>query len=75
VTFLKADVEGFEMPLLHGAAESVRTYHPKIAVSIYHRITDLFDIPLALRALVPEYKMALRHHTLAQQDSVLYCWV
>jgi hypothetical protein len=75
VTFLKADVEGFEMPLIRGASASIKTHRPKLALSIYHRINDLFDIPLALRSLVPDYKMAVRHHTPSQEDSVLYCWV
>ena len=74
LTYLKADVEGFEIPLLRGAAESIRRYRPKLALSIYHRMTDLIDVPLFVQSLVPEYKMALRHHSLSQEDSVLYCW-
>ena len=75
VTHLKSDVEGFEIPLLHGAYRSIKTYRPKIAMSIYHRLTDWFEIPLLLRSMAPEYKMALRHHTTQQADTVLYCWV
>ncbi len=75
VTYLKADVEGFEIPLLRGAAASIETYRPKIAMSIYHRLTDMVDIPLLLRSMVPGYRMAARHHTWGQADSVLYCWV
>jgi hypothetical protein len=44
-------------------------------MSLYHRITDLYEIPLFLKGLVPEYKMAVRHHSLSQEESVLYCWV
>jgi len=75
LTFLKADVEGYEMPLLLGASGSIRKHRPKLAICIYHRITDLIEIPLLLRELVPEYKMAVRHHSFGQDESVLYCWV
>ncbi|MBI3860695.1 MAG: FkbM family methyltransferase [Planctomycetia bacterium] len=75
VTFLKADIEGFEMPLLRGAAASVGRFAPRVAICLYHRITDLFEIPLYLKSLVPGYKMAIRHHSLSQDESVLYCWV
>ena len=75
VTHLKADVEGFEIPLIRGACQSIKAYRPKIAMSVYHRLTDCVEIPLLLRSMVPEYKMALRHHTPGQADTVLYCWV
>jgi FkbM family methyltransferase len=75
LTFLKADIEGYEMPLLLGAIESIKKHRPKLAIFIYHRITDLIEIPLLLREMVPEYKMAVRHHSFGQDESVLYCWV
>ncbi len=75
VTYLKADIEGFELPMLHGASVSVKTHRPKMAISLYHRLTDMFELPLFLRSLVPDYKMAVRHHSLNQDETVLYCWV
>ena len=74
ITFLKADVEGFEGSLIRGASNTIRACRPKIAMSIYHRINDMLDIPTMLRALIPDYKMSVRHHTLSQEDSVLYCF-
>ena len=75
VTFLKADVEGFEMPLLRGGSHSVRQHRPRIAMSLYHRMADMFELPLFLKSLVPEYKMAVRHHSTCYEETVLYCWV
>lgn len=75
VTLLKADIEGYEVPLINGASESIRKHRPRIAICVYHRLTDIFEIPLLLKSLVPEYQMALRHHSLSQDESVLYCWV
>lgn len=75
VTFIKADIEGYEIPLIRGACESIRKYRPKLALCIYHRMTDVIEIPLLLKTLVPEYQMAVRHHSLGQDESVLYCWI
>lgn len=74
VSFLKADVEGMEMALLKGAADTIRRHKPKLTISVYHRPDDLFAIPEYIAGLVPEYKMAVRHHSPLMMDTVLYCW-
>ena len=38
------------------------------------KINYTYEIPLFLQSLVPTYKMAARHHSLSQDESVLYCW-
>lgn len=51
ITFLKADIEGAEWDMLHGAENIIRRSKPKMAISIYHNIYDFFRIPLYLREL------------------------
>jgi FkbM family methyltransferase len=75
ITFLKADIEGGEMGMLHGAKNSIKQHKPKIAISIYHRCSDLIEIPLLIHEMVPDYKMAVRHHKPNKDDTVLYCWL
>ncbi len=72
VTFIKMDIEGAEQNALDGARETIRKYHPKLAVSVYHRQDDIWQIPLWLHELVPEYKLYLRHHRATPVDTVLY---
>lgn len=72
VSFIKMDIEGAEYSAIHGAAEVMRKYKPKLAISVYHNDDDLIRIPLLLRELVPEYKFYLRHHTTMYVDTVLY---
>jgi FkbM family methyltransferase len=74
VSFLKADVEGMEMPLLRGAAESIRRHRPKLAICVYHYPTDIPVISRYLQSLVPDYRFALRHHSPQLMETVLYAW-
>lgn len=75
ISFLKADVEGMEMALLWGAEASIRAHKPKIAICVYHYPKDIPEIANAIRALVPDYRFALRHHSLQLMETVLYCWI
>ena len=75
VTFIKADVEGMEMPLLKGAVGTIRRNKPKMALCVYHYPSDLFEIPEFVRTIVPDYKFSLRQHAPIFGDFVLYCWI
>lgn len=62
VTFLKMDIEGAEYQALEGARELIARQKPKCAICVYHRMEDIWKIPLFLKSLVPEYRIAIRHH-------------
>ncbi len=75
VTILKADIEGYEMKMIKGAENLIKAHKPKLAISIYHKPQDFFEIALYIKNLVPEYKVAIRHHATQLMDTVLYCWI
>lgn len=75
VTMIKADIEGFELEMLKGAKTLIKRCQPKLAISIYHKPEDFFEIPMFIHSLVPDYKMAIRHHAPNLVDTVLYCWI
>ena len=75
ITFLKADIEGAEWDMLHGAENIIRRSKPKMAISIYHNIYDFFRIPLYLRELVPEYRFAVRQHWNSYDETILYAFL
>ncbi len=72
VTYIKMDIEGAELQALQGCVETIRRSRPKLAICVYHRPSDYFDIPLLIRKMQPEYKMYLRQHTSFNIDTVLY---
>ena len=75
VTFIKADIEGMELAMLHGARETIQSCKPKLALSVYHKVSDLFEIPEFVNQLMPDYRMAIRHHSPIFAETVLYCWI
>ncbi len=73
VTFVKMDVEGAEMDVLTGMKETIQKHKPKLAVCIYHKPEDLFEIASYLLGLVPEYKFYIRHYNSNETEAVLFC--
>ena len=72
VTFIKLDVEGAELRTLMGAAETIKKYKPRLAISIYHKPEDIYEIPLLLMEYRPDYRFYIRHYTSYIWETVLY---
>lgn len=76
VTFIKMDIEGFELDALKGAENIIKKYKPKLAISIYHSSADLYEIPLYIKSIVPEYKLFVRHHSYNTYfETICYAYV
>jgi FkbM family methyltransferase len=71
-TFIKMDIEGAELNAIQGCASVLVRDKPKLAISVYHKKEDIYDIPLLLKQLVPSYHFYLRHYTDTAADTVLY---
>ncbi|MEZ5278014.1 MAG: FkbM family methyltransferase [Opitutaceae bacterium] len=71
-TFIKMDIEGAELSALRGAAGTIHAAHPRMAISAYHRPTDLVDLTRAVDQLSEGYRIGLRHHTEERWDTCLY---
>lgn len=70
--YVKYDVEGAEWEALRGTEELIRRARPLLAVSIYHRPDDLWQLPLYLRALPPAYRLFLRTQGDDGMDVICY---
>lgn len=72
ITFIKMDIEGAELKALQGASSIISKQKPKLAVCVYHKPEDIWDIPGLLLELNPEYKFRLRHYGQSACETVLY---
>lgn len=71
-TFLKMDIEGAEYEALAGAEQTIRKYAPDLAISVYHRMEHLWQIPLLIKTIKPTYKFYIRSHGLHGMETILY---
>lgn len=75
ITFLKMDIEGSEKDAILGAKNSIRRSYPKLAICIYHSTSDMWEIPLMIQELFPEYgNYELYHHSNTFAETVLYVY-
>ncbi|ACL59180.1 FkbM family methyltransferase [Methylobacterium nodulans] len=75
VDFIKMDIEGHELSALRGAERMIRTFRPKLAISLYHRWSDYFEIPDFIAGLDLGYRFFLHNYTISDGETVLYCAV
>lgn len=61
ISFIKMDIEGEELQALQGAEKLIKEFKPKLAISVYHRVEDLVEIPRQILNMNASYKLYLRH--------------
>jgi FkbM family methyltransferase len=71
-TYLKMDIEGAEAAALRGARATILRHRPILAVSAYHRVSDLWELPLLIDSLAPDYAFFLRPEKKAGWDLICY---
>ena len=60
ITFLKIDVEGLDKEAIWGARNHIAQYHPKLHVDTYHKLVDVFEVPLLIHKIDSTYRFYLR---------------
>jgi FkbM family methyltransferase len=71
-TFIKLDIEGFEIEALEGGCQTIQRHAPILAVCVYHVQDHLWRIPLLLREWRQDYALFLRPHNEEGWDLVCY---
>lgn len=71
-SFLKMDIEGGELAALKGASQTIAKYHPRLAISVYHKADDMWRIPEEVLQLRNDYNIYLRHYTEGVTETVMF---
>lgn len=72
-TFIKMDIEGAELSALKGASKLIIENRPKLAICVYHKPEDLFEIIELIDSWQLNYKYYFRHYTTGISGTILYC--
>ena len=73
VDFIKIDIEGHEFSLLQGAKATISLFRPRMAISIYHKSQDYFEIPKYIESVFGNYRMFIENYTISDAETILYC--
>jgi hypothetical protein len=73
IDFIKLDVEGAELDSIRGARASILRFKPRLAISLYHKPNDLFEIILYIKDKFPFYSCYVDHYSIHAEETVLYC--
>ena len=72
VSFIKMDLEGWEMKALAGGRRRIREDRPKLAIAVYHQAADFRTVAAFARAIHPDYRLHLRHYTQGWSETVMF---
>jgi FkbM family methyltransferase len=64
VSLIKMDPPGNILPeVIKGAVSTIQKHRPNLAIGAYHGPDSIFELPLLVNAICPEYRIALRQNT------------
>lgn len=72
IDFIKMDIEGAEPYALEGAINTIKKHKPKLAIAIYHSMSDFVNIPLWIDDLNLGYKFYIKHPTINWEETILF---
>ena len=72
ISLLKLDVEGSELAAMRGASDQIAGSRPTLAIAVYHRASDLCDVPRFIVGRRAGDRLYLRHYTDVAFETVLY---
>ena len=69
---IKLDVEGAEIEVLKGAAETIETLRPQLAVTIYHGADQYIEVPWHLVRQLERYRFTVDVFSPVGRDAMIY---
>ncbi len=71
-TYVKIDIEGYELEAIRGASRILAEKEPVLAVCSCHKQAHIWEIPNLIRSINPKYNMYLRRYAVDAWESVTY---
>lgn len=71
-SYIKMDIEGAESQALRGGQALIAAHRPRLAISVYHRPRDLWELMLQVDRMGLDYQFHLRSHAFNSFETVLY---
>ena len=75
IDFIKMDIEGAEIHALKGAKNIISIQNPDLAICVYHKVTDIWEIPIMLKEMCNKYSFYLRTYSPGAGETVLYATI
>ena len=75
VDFIKMDIEGAELHALKGATNVIKKFKPKLAICVYHKVLDCYEIPKFIESLNLGYTFYFDHYSTHNEESVIFAKV
>ncbi len=72
VDLIKADIEGSELYALIGGKSVLENFRPTLAICVYHKLIDFYEIPKWLDDLNLGYRFYLQHSSIHGDETVLF---
>lgn len=72
IDFIKMDIEGAEPYALRGAVKTISKFRPKLAIAIYHSLSDFVNIPKFIHELGLGYEFHLAHCSIHEEETILF---
>ncbi|MEI8129298.1 MAG: FkbM family methyltransferase [bacterium] len=72
ITFIKMDLEGWELAALKGSESHIKNDCPKLAIAVYHKPQDFYEIFEYVKSIQPKYNVYLRHYTQGWSETVMF---
>ncbi len=73
-SLIKMDIEGAEVEALKGARQLIELHGPALAICVYHRMSDLWEIPCLIHSIRSDYRYYLRNYNYLGLETVLYAF-
>lgn len=62
IDYVKYDVEGCEKEAIEGSNKTILRCKPRLLISAYHRSEDIYELPLMINRLYPDYRLYMRRY-------------